>query len=117
MAHNFVHSFFSHSNYCDTAFVIDIVLEHVQKMKEGERFLVQFFPIDNKLHTHFDDRIKKSIGYYQEDFSKHCSRHNVDLSSIKLFQATLAKTPTHRLVAIANVMDDREKNHKIIVNI
>jgi len=117
MAHNFVHSFFSVTNYVDDGFVKDDLFEYAQNLPKGGKFLIQFFPTEEKIHDCFNDRIKKSIGYYQEDLPNHCSKHSIDLNCIKLFQATLAKTPTHKLVAIANVIDDRGKQHKEIVNI
>lgn len=112
MAHNFAHSFLSLTNYFDEGYVKDDVLEYANNLKSGEPFLIQLIPADVQKDALFNERIKKSISSHRERFSRHCRSHNVEPHAISLFQISLVKTPSHELLACANVVDDKGKKYE-----
>ena len=112
MSHNFAHSFLSYMNYVDDGYVVDDLIENARSKKPEEKMIVQFIPHDSKKDLVFNERIKKSMGYYREPFPKHCASHEVDLEAIKLLQVQIVKNPSHQTLAYFFTVDDNGKKYE-----
>lgn len=95
---------------------MDDVLERARTLKKDEKLLIQFFPNDPQYDAGFSDRVKKSIAFYRERFSKHCQAHKVNPEAIVLFQASLVKNSSHQILGHAVAIDDKGKKYEEYVS-
>lgn len=112
MAHNFVHSFLSYTNYSDGGFVVEDLLECARALNPEEKLFIQFIPSDKADDSGFSERVKKSITSYRKWFPEHCQSHNIDPEAIKLFQASLVKNALYQILGYAIVIDDKGRKYE-----
>jgi hypothetical protein len=63
----------------------------------------------------FSKRVKKSIGFYQDQLAAHLKAHNVEATAIREFRTEVFVGEGFRMYVRAYVLDDRGKEHEAFV--
>ncbi|GFE79567.1 hypothetical protein GCM10011487_15670 [Steroidobacter agaridevorans] len=107
--HNFGHSFTSLMNYVDDGYVID---ELVDIHAKGYDIEVNWLTGTFKPEVLRSPRIKKSIGYWRDNLSKHLTKHGVGPEALTELLFVWPARERKQMRAV----DNRGKSYRMYVN-
>jgi hypothetical protein len=114
MAHNLSHSFLSGMNVVDGRPAFEDVYQRARKQR-GEKVIIRWVPERDDEHEQLSDMVRRSIAGYRAGLPEFFASNGVEAAAIAEFWTEVWVDRSFRMQIRAVVIDDRGKEHAIVV--